>query len=172
MKKIYLTGLPGCGKSYLGRNLSKKLKLQFFDLDDAIVEFEKTSINEIFAQKGEVYFRETESRLLKQISELHASFIMATGGGTPCFHDNMDFMNASGLTIFLDVAPYNIVQRLNQKGLSKRPLLKDVNPENLIKELETKLQRRLPFYTKAKIHVDRSPDYIMEQLIAEISKYN
>ncbi|MCC5930293.1 MAG: shikimate kinase [Cyclobacteriaceae bacterium] len=171
MHRIYLTGLPGCGKSYLGRNLSKKLHLQFFDLDDVIVESEKISINEIFAQKGEKYFRELESRLLKELSNSHSSFIMATGGGAPCFHDNMAYMNTKGITIFLDVSPPEIVKRLSEKGLSKRPLLKDVGPENLVKELEIKLQRRLPYYSQAKIHVNKAPDYIMEHLISEIGKY-
>jgi shikimate kinase len=170
MHRIYLTGLPGCGKSYLGRNLSKKLHLQFFDLDDAIVEYEKTSINEIFTQKGEAYFRALESRLLKEISQKYSSFIMATGGGAPCFHDNMDYMNRMGITVFLDVSPKDIVRRLSEKGLSKRPLLKDIGPENLEKELETKLNRRLPYYRKANIRVRQAPDYVMDYLISEISK--
>src|SRR5258708_28773826 len=99
--KIFLIGLPGSGKTTLGKQLSEKLNLSFIDLDLEIEKLEGKTVQKIFAEKKESYFREVESQTLKNYSSAKTDFVMATGGGSPCFFDKMDVLNDSGKTIFL-----------------------------------------------------------------------
>lgn len=147
--RIFLIGMPGCGKSTFGKKAAKQLDMKFIDLDNEIVNFEGLSISDIFEQQGEAYFRKIESELLKSITAEFDDFIMATGGGAPCFFDNMEFMNSSGLTFFIDTGIDMLLQRLSHKGINKRPLLKKIGQENLEDGLRDKLEERLPHYTKA-----------------------
>jgi shikimate kinase len=101
-RKIYLTGMPGCGKSKVGRILAERLHLPFVDLDVVIAGAEGMEINRIFAERGEPWFRELEARWLRESSAVPA-FVMATGGGAPCFYGNMEYMNGAGISVFLDV---------------------------------------------------------------------
>lgn len=149
--KIFLTGMPGCGKSTFGRKVARELDLEFFDLDKEIINEEQMQITDIFESRGEDHFREIESRLLKDISLGNDNFIMATGGGAPCYHNNMDFMNEEGHTIFIDTPVEIILERLSSSGISKRPLIKKMEQENLFDGLTEKLNKRLPFYRKAKV---------------------
>src|SRR5438045_9759132 len=96
--KIYFIGFMGCGKTHWGKAVSEKLRLPFFDLDDEIVKSEGKTVNELFSEMGEEYFRMTERDLLHKITLENASFVMATGGGTPCFFNNIDYLNKNGLT--------------------------------------------------------------------------
>src|SRR5687767_8125439 len=100
--RIYLIGFMGSGKSHWGRLLSSKLTLPFFDLDKQIVEEEKKPIVEIFEEKGEEYFRMLEKEALYILTESHESFVMACGGGTPCYFNNIDYMNSNGTTVWLN----------------------------------------------------------------------
>jgi len=97
--KIFLIGFMGCGKSHWGKQLSQKLQMPFFDLDEKVEENEGKTITEIFADYGEEYFRLLEKDVLHLLTESHESFIMATGGGTPCFYNTIDYLNAKGTTV-------------------------------------------------------------------------
>ena len=145
--------MPGCGKSTFGRKVAAELNLEFIDLDKEIVNEEQMLITDIFESKGENYFRDVESRLLKEISTGHDNFVMATGGGAPCFFNNMDFMNDQGETIFIDTPVDIILTRMSSNGINKRPLIKRMEQDNLYNGLSEKLKQRLPFYKKAKVIV-------------------
>lgn len=146
--KIFLVGLMGSGKSMLGKKVSQSIKLPFIDLDDAIEAQEGMTVFEIFSKKGQEYFRSVEAAALRKQSEAK-EFVMATGGGTPCFHRGMEFMNETGVTIFLDTAIPEIVKRLDGPQRNLRPLLKDLPEDELEEKLEAMLQKRLPFYEQA-----------------------
>ena len=148
--KIFLTGMPGCGKSTFGRKVARELDLEFIDLDKEIIKAEELSVAEIFELKGEDHFRNIESQLLKDISLANDNFVLATGGGAPCFFDNMDFMNEQGSTVFIDTPIDILLERLNLSGINKRPLIKKMGEDNLLHGLTEKLNYRLPFYKKAK----------------------
>lgn len=150
---IYLLGLPSSGKTTLGRALALSLKLGFIDMDHEIELASGKSIPEIFELEGENQFRVYEQKVLLEISQKKNN-IISTGGGAPCFFDNIQVMNSTGLTVFIDVNPSEIVKRLNKsKGTNDRPLLKDIDSEQLENELKDKLKSRRSFYQKAKIHI-------------------
>ena len=119
--KYFLVGMPLCGKSSLAKIIGKEINISFIDLDKEIEIVEKRSINEIFNIKGEGYFRKIESEVLNSIIKSNESFIMATGGGTPCYNDNMKIINNNGVSIFLDVKISELENRLKNK--KDRPLL-------------------------------------------------
>ncbi len=146
MKNIFLIGLPSSGKSTLGKKLARLLNYRFVDMDKLIEKDQNMTIQEIFSQKGESYFREVESRILKNTIE-NRRVVVATGGGAPCFFDNMDFIKKSGISIFLDVHPSKLARRIQHHGKDDRPLLSGA--ASLEKELEQKYHQRLPFYSRA-----------------------
>ena len=154
MKKVYLVGMPGSGKSKIGQLLSIKTGLPFFDLDDYLVLKEGRDINTIFSESGESYFRILERDSLKELTGQSSSFIMASGGGAPCFYDNMTYMNHHGITVFLNPPLSQIADRmLSRKGNQKRPLLKGLDDGLLLEELEKKLRDRLPYYLQADLEI-------------------
>jgi len=166
--KIYLVGMPGSGKTTFGKKLADRLMLTFVDLDHEIEKFVNKSIPEIFVDHGENFFRETESRLLAEWAASNTNFVMATGGGAPCFFYGMDVINNSGLSIFLDVPIAELMARVASQ--SNRPLL-DANSEEREKTLIKLLETRLSCYKKAHITVVK-PD--LEKLLEAIhfnSKY-
>ena len=119
--RIFLTGLPGSGKSNLGKLWAIDNGLAFYDLDEMLEKEERMTVEKIFATYGEGYFREKEAAVLRNTDRFD-NCIIACGGGTPCFFDNMDWMNRYGLTVFLDESPENIFHHLvNDKTI--RPLL-------------------------------------------------
>ena len=154
-KKFFLVGMPASGKSTIGKLLAKQLGTNFIDLDDKIVEKEGISISEIFNTRGEEYFREIERDQLHNIIEQNAGFVLATGGGTPCFFDNMLQMNNLGVTIFINVPLEELYYKLAKKGIQKRPLLKDISKEDLHFELKSKFERRKFFYKQSKICLEQ-----------------
>lgn len=147
--KLYLVGLPGSGKSYLGKNLAEEIKIPFIDLDHAIEEETGTSIGKIFSEKGEDYFRDLEAVALRRQSEA-PDFVMACGGGTPCFHNNMKFINESGKSIFLNTPLDEIVKRLASEEKLNRPLLEGTQG-GLEDRLKNLLRKRISFYDQAAI---------------------
>jgi shikimate kinase len=147
--KIYLIGLPGCGKSTLGKQLARQLGSAFIDLDQEIEKLIGLPVREIFKKYGESFFRKQESETLRTISETHADFVMATGGGTPVFHDNMKFMNATGQTVFLDVPTREITNRIMQSNKEERPLLASLAPDELKDKIEFLRSQRITFYSQA-----------------------
>src|SRR5690554_2384323 len=110
--KIILIGLPGSGKSTIGRELARQVKFPFYDLDDLIVNIEDKPVADIFYQSGESYFRDLESRLLEEKLGSDEAFVLATGGGTPCFNDNMEKINRKAISVYLDVPFPQILSRL------------------------------------------------------------
>ncbi len=148
--RIYLLGLPGSGKTTLGKQVAKALNLQFHDLDAAIEKAANQTIPEIFTQHGEDYFRKLEQQQLHQTSTLENTLI-ATGGGAPCFFDNMDFIKNHGTSIFIDVSVEALFNRLHGHGTSKRPLLQNKTDQELKDDLANRRTARLPFYTQADI---------------------
>jgi shikimate kinase len=112
--KIFLIGLPGSGKTTVGKDLARKLSVPFLDLDAEIETREKQQIQQLFKTQGESYFRKIESMVLKEWCTSTRDFVMATGGGTPCFFDNMDQINKSGESIFLDVPTKEFANRIKK----------------------------------------------------------
>ena len=151
----------------MGKELSKLLQLPFIDLDDIIEEQEGMKISEIFSSKGEAYFRSAESAVLRKQSETE-EFVMATGGGTPCFHENMNFLNKKGTSIFLDTPIHEIVRRLDNDQRKSRPLLAGVSDDQLIHKLEEMLQNRRAFYQQAHFTV-REPKATAHDVLQLIS---
>jgi len=153
----------GCGKSYVGRNLAPLLKYDYVDIDRYLEEKEGLTIQEIFKEKGEAYFRQLESSYLKQLDP-QQNLVISTGGGAPCFFDNMEVMNEKGLTVYLNRNKEKIIWRL-LKGQHKRPLLNGLTPEQIADFYDERLEIRKPFYEKAKLHVgDTDVDEILEML--------
>jgi shikimate kinase len=147
--KIYLIGLPGSGKSRLGRALADHLRIDFIDLDTVIEKVCGKSVSEIFSEKGEAYFRKTESEQLHRLGESMENFVMATGGGSPCFHHGIEFMNRSGRTLFLDAPVSVIADRLTASNKEERPLLTGIHGKNLIEKLQALREERIRFYSQA-----------------------
>lgn len=148
---IFLVGYMGCGKSTKAKQLAHRLECPVIDLDAEIVNKSGKTIAKYFEAYGESGFRDYESEMLKSYP-YPETCVVATGGGLPCFFDNMDWMNNRGLTIYLQMTPAALVSRLHNR--QKRPLIKDLNDEELFVFIEEKLKERDPFYTKAKLIVD------------------
>lgn len=151
--KIFLIGFMGSGKSYLGKKLSEKLMLPFFDLDAEVESNEGKTINELFDEKGEEYFRLREKDYLHLITESHESFIMATGGGTPCYYNNIDYMNLAGTTVWINSTLDVLFDRLLKEKL-KRPLLKGLDEAQLKGFIQKKFSDRKIYYEQARISVE------------------
>ena len=156
----------GSGKSYWTRKIARKLKTGGFDLDYLIESHEEKSISEIFTEDGEQYFRKKESDILRWFGE-KKKFVLATGGGTPCFHDNMEWMNKQGITIWLDEPVETLVQRLVSEK-EHRPLINKMTKEELPAFLTTQLSQRAAFYAKAQFHLQGKS--ISEGAFAKIIK--
>jgi shikimate kinase len=149
--KLFLIGLPGAGKSTLGGELARCFSVPFIDLDHEISQVAGISIPEIFHNQGEVSFRQLEADVLRKFTQ--DSFVMATGGGTPCFHENMEYMNSTGITVFLDVPPDRIVKRLMEAGDAGRPLLAVQNEDELRNRIHELWVSRLPYYQQASVQI-------------------
>ncbi len=150
--RIYLIGFMGAGKTHVGKLLSKKLGIPFFDLDDLIVNQQGRSINQIFEDEGEEYFRITERDVLRSTTKENASMVLSCGGGAPCFFNNIDYMNRHGTTVWLDLPSQILLGRLRQDK-DKRPLLKDFNDEELKAYIIRKNADRKIYYERAKLRV-------------------
>ena len=149
MMKIILIGYMGSGKSTIAKLLSKTMQYEFLDLDEIIEKEQNASVSTIFEQKGEVFFRKLEHQVLKRILQSESNMILSLGGGTPCFFDNMEYMNDCGDTVFLDVEPAVLFRRL-RVAKQQRPLLANKSDEELMDFICEALQKRHPFYSKAK----------------------
>ena len=148
MKRIFLVGFMGSGKSTVGRNLAEKINWDFVDLDEVIEKREGLTISQIFEEKGEEYFRNKEALYLRELSQKE-KVVVATGGGAPCFSDNMSWMNEHGLTIYLKADAELLLERLKAETIS-RPLLKGKSEAELRYFIKAKMQDREPFYSQAK----------------------
>lgn len=160
--RIFLTGMPGSGKSTLGKQLAGHLRYRFIDLDEAIEQEEGKTIAGIFQEKGENGFRQVESAVLKKHLTLQ-KVVVATGGGTPCFFDNMDAINRSGVSIYLDVPVSTLKDRLHLSNIAQRPKL--AGAKALSHTLSETLSGRKPFYEKATYQAEGA-DISVEKLVA------
>lgn len=148
MKPIFLIGLPGCGKSTLGRALAKHLGYQFYDLDYYIESRFRSSVSDIFATVGEQEFRRRESVLLREIGEMN-DVIIACGGGTPCHGDNMEYMNSNGITVWLQASEPVLLRRII-RAKSRRPMFAACpDDEAIANKLLQLTQSREADYSKA-----------------------
>jgi shikimate kinase len=164
--KIYLIGFMGSGKTYWGRQLSQKLNMPFFDMDEQIINSEGRSVNEIFEKFGEEYFRLKEKGILHVITEGNPSFVMACGGGSPCYFNNIDYMNQSGITVWLNI-PMNILFQRLMTEKDKRPLLKELSDVQLRSFIVKKFADRKIYYEQAEVIIDDeeiSLDHFIEKI--------
>lgn len=153
MIRIFLIGYMGAGKTTLGKAFARHLGLTFIDLDWYIEERFHKTVRQIFSERSEEGFRELEKRMLHEVAEFE-DVVIATGGGTPCFFDNMEHMNQSGETVFLEVSQEVLFRRL-KIAKQQRPLLAQKNDEELKTFIHDALQKRMPYYSKAK-HIFRA----------------
>ena len=137
----------GAGKTTVGKALSQSLALPFYDLDWYIEERYRRTIPQIFAENGENGFREIEQKILHEVAEFE-NVVISTGGGAPCFFDNMEFMNRTGKTVFLDVHPDVLFRRL-RVAKQQRPILQGKEDEELKAFIIQALEKRAPFYHQA-----------------------
>lgn len=148
--KIFLIGFMGCGKTHWGQILSEKLHVPFFDLDEKIVEHKSKSIPEIFETEGEEQFRLLEKDVLHLLSESHENFVMATGGGTPCFFNNIDYLKRQGTVVWINCSTECLHKRLI-KEKNKRPLIANVADDELKSYIIRKYSSRKIFYQQANV---------------------
>lgn len=148
MTRIILIGYMGAGKTTLGRAIAAKLGITFIDLDSYIEERYRKTISQIFAEKGEDGFRDVERRMLHEAAEFE-NVIISTGGGTPCFFDNMEYMNGMGTTVYLQVPVERLFTRLSI-ARKQRPLIKEKSDEELRSFISEQLEKREPHYAKAR----------------------
>lgn len=149
---IYLIGFMGCGKSTSGKHLARYLNFDFIDLDIEFENREKINIPGYFEKYGEESFRKTERQILHSI-DTEKNVVVATGGGTPCFFDNMEYMRNTGITVFLQLPSVLLCKRLiNSHNI--RPKLQDKEPGELKIWAEQLIQERTLYYKKAHIIID------------------
>ena len=160
--KIFLIGMPGAGKTTLGKLLAEALNWRMTDVDQELERIERKSVTAIFKGEGENYFRSAERNALKDLAETPGNLIIATGGGAPCFHGNMKFMNAKGTTIFLDPSLEILQKRIEQEN--QRPLFYNTPVREKIEKMYAE---RLKYYQEANLRIrDDNPN--IKRIIADL----
>lgn len=154
MKRIIIIGYMGAGKTTVGKALAKETGLQFYDLDWYIESRMHKTVPQIFQERGEEGFRTIERNMLHEVAEFE-DVVISCGGGTPCFFDNIDYMNGKGDTVYLKAQPEVLYKHLLM-GKTERPLLKDKTPEELVSFIREQLDKREPYYTQARHTLDVS----------------
>lgn len=150
--RVFLTGFMGSGKTTVGQMLARALQWQFIDLDQHIEKKQGQSISDIFSTRGEAAFRQMEHEAVLEMTRL-SRVIVSTGGGTPCFHNNMELMNQSGLTIYLKLDATILKDRL-MPARKSRPLIADKSDSELLLFIQEKLAEREPFYNLSAVKAD------------------
>lgn len=164
--RVFLIGFMGCGKTHWGKLLSDKLNLPFFDLDQKIEEHEGKKITEIFEKEGEEYFRLLEKDVLHLITESHESFVMATGGGTPCFYNSIDYLKKQGTVVWINCSTECLTSRL-QKVKDQRPLIRHIPDKELKSYIIKKYSGRKIFYQQANVILPEE-NLTLETLVSEV----
>jgi len=158
--KIYLIGYMGSGKSTLGKRLAKALGISWIDLDTEIEARYKISIPDFFIKYGEAAFRDVEHKVLNDIVQI-PDIVVSTGGGVPCFHNNMELMNQTGLTIYLQATPEVILTRIGPYAW-KRPLFQKMDGADTLEKIKEHIKPRIIFYQQAQIIIDAANPNIDE----------
>lgn len=158
----------GAGKTTIGKALARDLNVEFFDLDWYIEDRFRKKISDIFEESGEQGFREMEYKMLREVGEFE-NVVISCGGGTPCFFDNIDFMNSRGATIYLKATPAVLKEHLLM-GKSQRPLINGKSPEELECYIKESLVKRTPFYEKAKHAINIDVIHTKEQIDSYVKK--
>ncbi|MFT3994584.1 MAG: shikimate kinase [Dysgonomonas sp.] len=175
MKRIFLIGYMGTGKTTAGRELAKSMGLEFVDLDHFIQARYQKTVSQLFDEVGEAEFRNIEQSILAEVGDFE-NVVVSTGGGTPCFFNNMEYMNQVGTTIYLKASPEALTARLNTPSCKeKRPLIKDKTEEELYAFIVESLSKREPYYSKAQIIFETEElisredvDRYIQQLISKL----
>ena len=167
MKPLFLVGYMGCGKSTIGRKLSRALHLSFVDTDNCIEEREGATVFDIFHYEGEERFRAIEREVLEEVICREEASVVSTGGGLPAWGDNMERMNEVGRTVYLKRSAENIASRLSPYGRQKRPRLRGLNDEELVLFMRDDMAKRDPFYSRA-VQVVACEGKSDEEIIREI----
>lgn len=164
MRRIILIGYMGSGKTTVGKALSKETGMMFYDLDWYIESRMRKTVAQIFAEKGEEGFRKIEHNMLHEVAEFE-NVIISCGGGTPCFFDNIDYINQQGEVVYLKATP-EVLYRHLLMGKTERPLIKNKTPEELVAYITEQVAKREEFYNKARYTLDVSlmDDYEKIQL--------
>ena len=152
MTRIILIGYMGAGKTTIGKALSKELGIVFYDLDWYIESRMRKTVSEIFAERGEEGFRKIEYNMLHEVAEFE-DVIISCGGGTPCFFDNMDYLNQQGQVVYLKADPEVLYKHL-MMAKTERPLIKGKSHDELLTFIREQLEKREPFYSKARYTLD------------------
>lgn len=170
-QNVYLIGFMGSGKSTIGQLLAKELAYQWIDLDELIIARNKMSVSKIFSTYGERFFRKEEATVLRNTQNLDKALI-SCGGGTPCFENNMAWINQHGLSIFIDPAIPILLDRL-LKGQDKRPLLREKHTQELEVFISQKLTERRAIYEQAHIHYTQEEEDVqtVALILAQIQTY-
>ncbi len=164
--KIFLIGFMGSGKTHWGSQLGEKLGIRFFDLDEQVTENAGKSVVELFAELGEEQFRLMEKDALYIITESHDSFVMACGGGTPCYFNNIDYMKQAGTVVWINTPAELLFERLIGEK-EKRPLIKSLSDDQLRSFISKKYADRKIYYEQADIILDEQPlqvDLLIEKI--------
>ncbi|MBP1542215.1 MAG: shikimate kinase [Prevotella sp.] len=168
MRRIILIGYMGSGKTTIGKALSKETGMMFYDMDWYIESRMHKTVSQIFAEKGEEAFRKIEYNMLHEVAEFE-DVIISCGGGTPCFFDNMDYLNRQGDVCYLKATPEVLYRHLLMAKV-ERPLLKGKSQEELIAYIQQHLQEREPFYSKARYTLDVSLMDDYDKIIISVQK--
>ena len=166
MEHVFLLGMPYSGKSTLGRSIANRLKLRFIDLDKEIEKLGEKTVPEIFSEQGEEYFRSLETKALEQIVSEDVGAVVALGGGTPCFNNNIELIKKKGLSIFLDVTLEELAQRAS--GDNYRPLLQGRDLYAALQELR---DQREDCYRRADLVV-RGDEIQADEVITSIKSWS
>ena len=174
MHNIFLIGYMGAGKTTIGKQIAKRLDRSFIDMDLFIENRYHKAVSDIFAEKGEAFFRKIEQVILQEIAQFENT-VISTGGGTPCFFDNMELMNRTGITVYLQVPASELAKRLIVCK-QERPLIKNKSMEELQQFIAGSLEKRETWYNRAAIVfpiagvTSDCPDTIAENLINQLNK--
>ena len=167
---VFLVGYMGSGKSSIGKKLAARLGYGFMDTDKEIERENGCSVRAIFEKEGEAAFRAKEREMLEKLKNIEGDFVIATGGGMPCFPGNIEMMNEQGLTIYFKMGVDKLALRL-VGGRDKRPIIRGLNDDELHDFIAKNLEHREPFYGKARVVLecdDASDESICSQAVASV----
>ena len=162
--RIFLIGFMGSGKTHWGKQVAHLLQLPFYDLDEVVSSGEDKNIPEIFAALGEEYFRSREKEALEKLVDENDSMVLSCGGGTPCFFNNIDFMKKYGTVVWLNTNVDVLLRRL-LKEKQQRPLLRNINDDDLKHYIIRKLNERRMYYEQADVVIDKEDTITMNDFI-------